>query len=127
MIHLFAIALLLASPMPAKKAADPGWIGMGYTWSGNHRALNVRNVASGGPADRAGIRPGDIITSIDGRRVDFGDELELLLFLGEHRAGSRMSFGIVRTLRRRMRSVVIGASHIRIETLSSSFRRRGVS
>jgi serine protease Do len=35
----------------------------------------VQEVQPGGPADRAGLKPGDIITTIDGRQVKDGDDL----------------------------------------------------
>jgi S1-C subfamily serine protease len=41
----------------------------GYYRDGYVPGALVDNVVSGGPADRAGIAPGDIITSIDGTRV----------------------------------------------------------
>ncbi|HMA47912.1 MAG TPA: PDZ domain-containing protein, partial [Frankiaceae bacterium] len=35
----------------------------------------VRSVVPGGPADRAGLRAGDVIDAVDGRRVGGVDEL----------------------------------------------------
>jgi S1-C subfamily serine protease len=39
----------------------------------------VRSVASGGAAQRVGIRPGDVITSVDGQPVDGGSGLARIL------------------------------------------------
>jgi putative serine protease PepD len=51
-------------------------------------------VKKGGPADRAGIRAGDVITEVDGQRVHSGDEL--IVKVRAHRPGDRLEL----TLRR---------------------------
>jgi S1-C subfamily serine protease len=88
-----------AAFMIAVIAAAPGWLGMGYVWSANQdgrKVLHVQKVAPGGPSDRGGIKPGDIITTINDRRVDIGDDLDLLLFLGDRKPGDTLTFGVVR-------------------------------
>ena len=35
----------------------------------------ISDVSKGGPADRAGLKPGDVITAVDGKPVKSGDEL----------------------------------------------------
>ncbi|MDX1674892.1 MAG: PDZ domain-containing protein [Longimicrobiales bacterium] len=47
--------------------------------------LLVLRVAPGTPADRAGLRPGDVVTAADGRRVESVAELRQIIAL--HRAG----------------------------------------
>jgi putative serine protease PepD len=41
----------------------------------NQNGAQVQSVVSGGPADRAGIRAGDVITRVDGQSVDDPSEL----------------------------------------------------
>lgn len=54
----------------------------------------VANVWSGGPADRAGIRQGDVIVSVDGRpAVDAGG---VNYVLGNHRIGDSVQIGLRR-------------------------------
>jgi putative serine protease PepD len=45
-----------------------------YTGGGAKIPDAVGSVSPGGPADRAGIKPGDIIIEIDGKAVDTADE-----------------------------------------------------
>lgn len=81
---------------------SPGWLGLGYTYntSGTAQApvmwLFVRDVPPGGPAARAGVRPHDVITTINGRRVAFKNDLESLNFFAAMHAGDRVTFGIRR-------------------------------
>jgi S1-C subfamily serine protease len=101
----------LAATAAITIATTPGWLGLDYTWSPpqhGHRVLNVQRVAPGGPAQRAGIQPGDIVTHMNARAVDFGDELELLLFLNEQRPGDRLLVTIVREGRRFTLPVSLG-------------------
>ncbi len=54
----------------------------------------VQEVQSGGPADRAGLKPGDIITSIDGRPIKDGDDL--VNEIASRRPGSTVRLGFLR-------------------------------
>lgn len=117
----------------AMTAATPGWLGMDYTWSHAaktaDRVLIVQRVAANGPAQRAGVRPGDIITAMNGRRVGIGDELELLLFLGEQHPGDRLTLSIIREGRPMQTVVTLGTMSAaslaaRKENLEVARRRR---
>ena len=58
----------------------------------------VMGVESGGPADQAGLREGDIILSLDDRAVNSLDELHQLLTF--ERAGRGMQLAFIRDERR---------------------------
>jgi C-terminal processing protease CtpA/Prc len=116
MLHrTIAIVLVLYVPMPlALRARDTHdrrvatsavtqkpqpWFGFGFRWTkdGNgDRILHVAHVAAGGPAERCGLRPGDLIRKIAGQRVGFGDDLEFLLFLSSLPAGRAVPLFLVR-------------------------------
>ncbi|MFJ8975547.1 trypsin-like peptidase domain-containing protein [Streptomyces sp. NPDC102282] len=51
-------------------------------------------VTEGGPADDAGIRSGDIITEVEGRRVHSGEEL--IVKIRAHRPGDRLALVLTR-------------------------------
>nr|WP_308439192.1 trypsin-like peptidase domain-containing protein [Streptomyces sulfonofaciens] len=51
-------------------------------------------VEHGGPADRAGIRPGDVITRVNGLRIHSGEEL--IVKIRAHRPGDRLDLTLER-------------------------------
>ncbi|MFJ1736073.1 trypsin-like peptidase domain-containing protein [Streptomyces sp. NPDC088254] len=65
-------------------------------------------VTPGGPGDRAGIRAGDVITAIDGRRVHSGEEL--IVKTRAHRPGDRMKLTVRRDGGDRTLTLVLGSS-----------------
>nr|WP_234436833.1 trypsin-like peptidase domain-containing protein [Streptomyces sp. NBRC 110468] len=65
-------------------------------------------VTPGGPADRAGVRAGDVITAVDGRRVHFGEEL--IVKTRAHRPGDRLALTVERDGRERTLTLVLGSS-----------------
>ncbi|MET7648445.1 trypsin-like peptidase domain-containing protein [Streptomyces sp. NPDC005426] len=52
------------------------------------------SVTAGGPGAKAGIRPGDVITEVDGRRVHSGEEL--IVKIRAHRPGDRLKLTLTR-------------------------------
>ncbi|MFJ7998066.1 S1C family serine protease [Streptomyces sp. NPDC096310] len=65
-------------------------------------------VTAGGPGDKAGIRPGDIITEVDGQRVHSGEEL--IVKIRAHRPGDRLELTLVRGGRERTMSLSLGSA-----------------
>ncbi|MER5376685.1 trypsin-like peptidase domain-containing protein [Streptomyces sp. NPDC002553] len=65
-------------------------------------------VTPGGPGDRAGIRAGDVITAIDGRRVHSGEEL--IVKTRAHRPGDRMKLTVRRDGEDRTLTLVLGSA-----------------
>ncbi|MDT0566529.1 trypsin-like peptidase domain-containing protein [Streptomyces sp. DSM 3412] len=69
---------------------------------------NGSGVTSGGPADRAGMRSGDVITEVDGQRVHSGDEL--IVKVRAHRPGDRLELTLLRDGKERTVSLTLGSS-----------------
>ncbi|MFD3544076.1 S1C family serine protease [Streptomyces sp. NPDC058655] len=65
-------------------------------------------VAADGPAARAGMRPGDVITRVDGRRVRGGDEL--IIKVRALRPGDSLTLTVLRDGRERTLEVVLGSA-----------------
>ncbi|MEU8707055.1 trypsin-like peptidase domain-containing protein [Streptomyces sp. NPDC048565] len=61
---------------------------------GGEGADGTAAVTEGGPADKAGIRSGDIITEVEGRRVHSGEEL--IIKIRAHRPGDRLGLVLTR-------------------------------
>jgi serine protease Do len=66
----------------------------------------VQQVQSGGPADKAGIRPEDIIISVDGRPVKDGDDL--VNEIASRKPGSTIRLGFLRDGKEQEATVTIG-------------------
>ncbi|WP_308429475.1 S1C family serine protease [Streptomyces longisporoflavus] len=65
-------------------------------------------VNKGGPGDRAGIKPGDVITEVDGRRIHSGDEL--IVKIRAHRPKDSLELTVQRAGKDRKVTLVLGAS-----------------
>ena len=65
-------------------------------------------VTVGGPGDKAGIEPGDVITEVDGVRVHSGEEL--IVKTRAHRPGDRLELTVVRDGRERGITLVLGSA-----------------
>ncbi|MFF9398320.1 trypsin-like peptidase domain-containing protein [Streptomyces sp. NPDC014744] len=65
-------------------------------------------VTPGGPGAKAGIRPGDVITEVDGRRVHSGEEL--IVKIRAHRPGDRLDLGLTRGGKELSISVTLGSA-----------------
>ena len=65
-----------------------------YTGVGAKVAISANAILAGGPAERAGIKPGDIVTSIDG--VDIHSSDEAIVAVRAHNVGDIVSMTITR-------------------------------
>jgi serine protease DegQ len=67
----------------------------------------IEQIDPGSGAARAGIRPGDVIVSLDGKRIETVEDL--FAELNQRRPGERVSVTVVRDGKRRRVTVVLGA------------------
>lgn len=101
-LALLALGLVAAAPR-VSRAADTPWLGvtlqaldeglrdgMGYDGEG----VLVNRVMEGSPADRAGLRKGDVIVSLNGRPAESPEQLTRLV--QDARVGQTVSLAIVR-------------------------------
>ncbi len=66
----------------------------------------VQEVQAGGPAEKAGLKPGDIITTIDGRNIKDGDDL--VNEIASRRPGSSIRLGFLRDGKPQDTTVTVG-------------------
>ncbi|WP_411158519.1 trypsin-like peptidase domain-containing protein [Streptomyces sp. CBMA291] len=66
------------------------------------------SVTPGGPAAKAGLRPGDVITKVDGQRVHNGEEL--IVKIRAHRPGDRLELTLSRNGKELTKTLTLGSS-----------------
>ncbi|MFH8606700.1 S41 family peptidase [Streptomyces sp. NPDC018029] len=83
-----------------EKALGGGYTGVGL-WArrGADGRIEVSRVQRGGPADRAGLREGDRLRTVDGKRVTGRPVTEVLALLRGDRAGTPVTLGVERGTR----------------------------
>ncbi|HPG40185.1 MAG TPA: trypsin-like peptidase domain-containing protein [bacterium] len=72
-----------------------GWIGVtGENWPGNIGGVHINSVTNNGPADKAGISVGDILLSINNKKIDH--TVELANFIKFLHPGEKVDLQVLR-------------------------------
>ena len=102
-----AIASILLVLAATIAPARPGWLGLGLIphRSGNESWVTVQVIAPGGPAERAGVHVGDVITHIDDQPFRFRTDLEMLERLAKIHPRQRVRIRVVRVQQKMIFSV----------------------
>ena len=105
-----------ANPQPAELpppvvkppvAAEPGYLGiLGDDRQENGRGVRIVDVFAGGPAERSGLRRGDLIMTIGGRAIRTMDELGVVV--AGQRVGSKLAMLVERQGAQRRLDVTLG-------------------
>jgi len=109
-----------AAPLAAKPPRP--WLGMGAIVRGESeggRFLYVAHAPPDTPAHRSGLRPGDLVTAIDGRKIVFRDDLDMMEFTSRLRIGSTLKLRVVRAGKQR-------DLQLRVGTLPPAYEQRWV-
>jgi serine protease Do len=107
------IAQSLNDPPTADHPLDLGWIGVlelnglkkeeaEYFDLVDQPAIQIGGIASGAPAEKAGMKQGDIIVKVNGKALERGDEPEELPMILRHqllrfKPGATVTFSVMRT------------------------------
>lgn len=75
---------------------------------GGKSADGTSAVTPGGPADKAGIKAGDVITQVQGQRVHSGEEL--IIKIRAHRPGDRLDLRLTRGGKERSMTLTLGSA-----------------
>jgi hypothetical protein len=77
----------------------------GAFWTASRQGLVATRVAPGGPAERAGVRPGDVLLGVDGEEVLSPERMEGVL--AGRRPGERLTYSLLRQDERRALAVSV--------------------
>ena len=73
------------------------------------RGIRVLDLEKGGPVANAGIQPGDIIVSLDGKEVENGEALaRSITAIGDKSIGAQVRFGYLRSGKEHTATVTLG-------------------
>jgi carboxyl-terminal processing protease len=106
-----------------EQATNGEFSGVGMTVVGRKRGLLVAGVFKGSPAKRAGIRPGDLITGVNGHSIS-GEPSDLSTARIKGKPGTSVRLKIDRS-GERPRTLTVKRARIKVPVVSSSLRRRG--
>lgn len=124
-----ATLLVLALFSNTPSASCPGWLGIGFLYHPPTRAhadggIYVQRLAPKGPAERAGLFPGDVITAIDGQPIRYADELSLLQRMSRISGGAVVHLTFRRGIQTGSAAVIASvASKAQCEAWRQSFAR----
>jgi serine protease Do len=85
------------------------------------RGAAVASVEAGGPADKAGIEPLDIILSVNGRQVETSDQLPSMI--AEVKAGQSVQLEVWRD--KTSKKITVGVEELKEKTTQARLRRGG--
>jgi thiol-disulfide isomerase/thioredoxin len=85
-----------ASPPPPEARVTsremPAWVGI--TFDSHANTPRIQTVVTGGPAERAGIKAGDVVTSLDGEQL--GEATQIVSKLRAHKSGDTVHIVLAR-------------------------------
>ncbi len=100
MRKLVSILLIVAAVSTFAAAPKKPWLGMALTLRkgpDGAQFIYVAAVPAGTPAAKAGMAAGDVVTAIDGRKITFRDDLDVMEFIARSRPGETIRFRVVRS------------------------------
>ena len=108
--------------LKTKGRASRGWLGIGVGTMGDK--VTVGDIYPNTPAQKYGLRQGDIIISIDGKSVDDGEEL--IRIIGKYRANDEISLKVMRKGKTKTIKVVLGERPLEQDLESGQFLQEQV-
>jgi serine protease Do len=93
-----------------------------FNLTGNTGAL-IAQVTANSPASRAGIKPGDVVTGVDGQPVENGSDLQVVV--SEKAPGSKIQLDVVRNGEPQKVDLTVGEYHKDQEVAASATDESG--
>lgn len=107
-------------PAPGRDPYSVGWVGAVFGRLKEGGGIAVRSVDPDGPAQKAGLQPGDVVVLCSGRPVD--DLYGFLSGLKQLDPGTRVTLDVSRGEQRLKLDVVLGARKVRVALEDASAR-----
>lgn len=108
------LVLMAAASLFAADATAPRkpWLGMALTLRqgpDGAKFLYVAVVPEGTPAAKAGMAAADVVTAINGKKITFRDDLDVMEFIASFKPGDTIRFHVVRSGKTKIVAVKAGA------------------
>jgi putative serine protease PepD len=100
------LAARSATAIVQGKPIKTAYLGVGIGDPATGRGALIPEVASGGPAARAGIEVGDVVVEMDGKAVSDSDDL--VARIRDHQPGDKVTLKVVRDGRERTVTITLG-------------------
>ena len=108
--------------LKTKGHASRGWLGIGVGSRGDQ--VTVGDVYPNTPAKKYGLRKGDIIISIDGKKIDEGEEL--IRIIGKYRAYDKIAIKVLRNGKQKTLNIVLGERPLEQDLESGMFLQEDI-
>lgn len=106
------VALLIIAAATLVADARPGWLGFGFTLerTGAEQWLRIQTIAPSGPAEKAGLQRDDLVIELDGKKLNYRDDLAVLEGLARVKPRQTLKLRVARGDKRL--AVVINAAEM---------------
>src|SRR4051812_9184435 len=91
---LVAVVAVAGSSAGAVRADEKGFLGIAFKASEDPKGFAVEQVVPDGPAEKAGVKVGDVITKVDGKAL--GELQELADYVGGKKPGDKLALTLSR-------------------------------
>jgi S1-C subfamily serine protease len=122
-VVLLTVIVLSAGAAAARKP----WLGMALVLKGasdGGKFLYVAHAPENAPAYISGIRPGDLIVRIDGKKIQFRDDLDIIEFTSSLTPEKNLKLRIVRAGKEQDLRVRVGVLPVDYEELLEQSLRK---
>ena len=107
-----------------EEATEGRFSGVGLSVSEVPRGLRVADVFAGAPAEDAGIEPGDLIVSVEGKSIA-GDDSAISTASIKGPAGTSVTLGVLRPASGRRRTVTLERAEVTVPVVERRLVRTG--
>jgi S1-C subfamily serine protease len=94
MLHVLAVMISMLVSAPFVLADEPGYIGVQIKLAEDNKGIEVVEAVADAPADKAGVKAGDVITKLNGKEV--GDLNDFVQKVRDVKPGDTLTLAVTR-------------------------------